>query len=328
MSIGRKILFSYFVALFLLSTIGQTDFGIIVVVLLTFGHGVPLITGAPTLLVYSIALLPAWFGIIHRPIRGWMIIAGVLLAIGVAVVPGAISQTGGARYAARLASQDFAQTGLAKPRTIELIGDDEWGVFEHGFQIGDKRAPCSELCRILLFNREVVSVRMTKLVRGAAPQSVSYHLEHRDTCPSPYPTGTSSVGKAFDDRLAAGDCLITEVGSMSPMEASVTFTTPYNRDRDDVAPADAPLLTTIDSIKRLVVTRGEETSAKPVLVVLRNETKIAMMTLPFYFGHVESMAGPTGPVAAPLITTIHAIDLVDVLRDTFGLKIAPIEPPN
>jgi hypothetical protein len=328
MSTGRKSLFYYFLVLLLLSTVGQTFFGIVIVAILTLGYGIPLVLAAPTLLVYSVVLLPAWFGITHPRFRAVTILTALLLTAGVAIAPGAISQTGGGRYAANLGSQDFAQTGFAKPEAIEFIGADEWGVFEHSFQVGDQRAPCSVLCRMLLFNREVGSVRMTKQARGATPQSVTYRLEHRDICPLAYDPHTSSVEKAFRDRLGAGECLIAEAGSTSPMEASVNFMTTYDRNRDDVPPADTPPLTRIDSIKHLVIERREEADAKPVRVVTRNETKIAMMTLPFYFGHEESMSGRTGPVIMPLVRVTHPINLVDILRETFGFKIAPIEPPN
>jgi hypothetical protein len=56
----------------------------------------------------------------------------------------------------------------------------------------------------------------------------------------------------------------------------------------------------IDSIKRLVIERREEGSAKPVAVVARNETTIGTLTVSFYFAE-ESMAGHTGYIIAPLV---------------------------
>ena len=344
MRTGRKLLLSYFIVLALLSTLAQSFLGGAIVVVLTLGLGVPLLIAAPTLLLYSVALLPVWLAITHRPRRALSILAASLLPLGVAIVPGAISQTGGDRYADQIGSQDFTRTGQGKPRSIELIGDEyDWGVFKRSFQVGDQRAPCSALCRMLLFNREVGRIRMTKYWRDRAPQSVTYHLEHRDSCPPAYPAHTSSPEKAFRDRLDAGDCLIAEAESMSPMEAAVSFTTLYSRYRDYMPPPDAPPLVRIDSIKRLVIERREEGSAKPVPVVLRNETTIAMLTLPFYFGYDDSIVGHTpGHIIAPLVKVTHPIDLVDALRhtvkdpidlvdalrDTFDFKIAPIAPLN
>ena len=344
MSTGQKVLLSYFVVLLLFSTVAQTDFGIIIVIILTFGYGMPLLIAAPTLLVYSVALLPAWFGLTHRPYRTLTILAALLLPLGVAVVPGAISQTGGDRYADQMGRRDFARAGQGQPRSIEFVGDVyDWGVFERSFQVGDQRAPCSALCRVLLFNREVDRIRMTKYWRDRPSQSVTYYLEHRDSCPPAYPVHTASPEKAFRDRLDAGDCLISETDSTSPMEATVSFTTLYDRYRYDIPPADAPPLVRIDSIKRLVIEQREEDSVKPVPIVLRTETTIAMLTLPFYFGYEESMAGHTGPIIAPLVKVTHQIDLVDALRrtvkdthpdladalrDTFDFKIVPIEPLN
>ncbi len=344
MKTGRKLLIAYFIVLAMLSALAQSALGVMIVVVLTLGFGTPLLIAAPTLLLYSVALLPAGLAMTHRPRRALTIVAALALPLGVAVVPGAISQTCADRYADRIGRQDFARAGQAQPRSIELIGDVyDWGVFEGSFRVGDQRAPCSALCRVLLFNREVERVRMTKHWGDRAPQSVTYHLEHRDSCPPAYPAHTGSPEKAFRDRLDAGDCLIAEAESASPMEAAVSFTTLYSRYRQNIPPADAPPLTRIDSIKRLVIERREDGSAKPVPVVVRTETTIAMLTLPFYFGYEESMAGHTGHIIAPLVKVTHQIDLVDALRhtvkdthpdlddalrDAFGFKIAPIEPPN
>jgi hypothetical protein len=339
---GRKLLISYFIVLALLSALAQSALGVMIVVVLTLGYGTRLLIAAPTLLLYSVASLPAWLAMTHRPHRAATTLAALLLPLGVAIVPGAISQTGGERYADQIGRQDFARAGQAQPRSIEFIGDVYgWGVFEGSSQVGDRRAPCSALCRVLLFNREVDRIRMTKSWRDRASLSVTYHLDHRDSCPPAYPVRTASPEKAFRDRLDAGDCLIAEAESTTPMEAAVSFTTLYSRYRQDIPPADEPPLVRIDSIKRLVIERSEEGSAKPVPVVQRTETTIAMLTLPFYFGYEESMGGDTGHIIAPLVKVTHQIDLVDALRhtvkdthpdladalrDTFGFKIAPIEP--
>ena len=179
MRTGRKLLLSYFIVLALLST---PVLGVLIVVL-TLGFGFPLLVAAPTLLLYSVALLPAGLAMTLRRGRALTIIAALLLPVGVAIVPGAISQTGGDRYADQMDSQDFARTDQAKPRSIEFIGDEyNWGVFEKSIGVGDQRAPCSALCRVLLFNREIDRIRMTKHWGDRAPQSVTYHLEHRDSC--------------------------------------------------------------------------------------------------------------------------------------------------
>ena len=344
MSAGPKLLIAYFVVLALLSTLAQSTLAVMIVAVLTLGVGIPLLIAAPTLLLYSVALLPAWLAMTHRPRRALTLLAALLLPIGVAIIPGAISQIGGNRYADRMSSQDFAQASQGKPRSIEFVGDVyDWGVFERSSQVGDQRAPCSVLCRVLLFNREVDRIRMTKDWRDRPSQSVTYHVEHRDSCPPAYPVHTTSPEKAFRDRLDAGDCLISETESTSAMAAVVSFITLYSRYRYDIPPADAPPLVRINSIKRLLIDRREEGSTKPVPILRRTETTITMVALPFYFGYEESMAGHTGHIIAPLVKITHQIDLVDalrkavkdthpdladVLRDTFNFKIAPIEPLN
>ena len=116
---------------------------------------------------------------------------------------------------------------------------------------------------------------------------------------------------------------------MSPTEAAVSLTTLYDRNFNPMPPTGAPRLTRIDSIKRLVIQRRDEGSAIPVTVFLRTETKIAMLTLPFYFGYEDSIVGHTpGHIIAPLVKVTRPIDLFSALRDTFGFKFAPIEPPK
>ena len=48
MSTGRKLLLYYFIVLALLSTVGQSFVGAAIVIILTLGYGIWLITAAPT----------------------------------------------------------------------------------------------------------------------------------------------------------------------------------------------------------------------------------------------------------------------------------------
>ena len=77
MRASRKLLISYFIVLALLSTLAQSFLGVAIVVVLTLGYGTPLLIAAPTLLLYSVALLPAWLAMAHQPRRALTILAAM-----------------------------------------------------------------------------------------------------------------------------------------------------------------------------------------------------------------------------------------------------------
>src|SRR5262249_47691121 len=141
--------------------------------------------------------------------------------------------------------------------------------------VGDKQAPCSEICRRLLFNRVVEQVRMTRMPDpnhfmrpGGMSYSVTYHVDHRDSCPqvSPFAEG----GKAFLGRLNAGECLIAEAENDGPKDATVSFTTLFDRDLSPWPFGDrstnAATGKVIRKLARLtIVQRGDDGAAVPIV---------------------------------------------------------------
>jgi hypothetical protein len=320
---------TYLIVLGLLSVLAQIPIVVFSVAILTFGAGGALLIASPTILLYSLAVLLVWPEP-DEPRRGSWIVCACLVAAAVAIGPGALSHIAADRYGVHASLDDFARPGFGKPTTIEIVSDEISGVFQYGQDAGDKRAACSEVCRRLLFNREVERVRMAKVAaapndpRPPAAWSVTYRIEQRESCPQAYPAGTQ-IDKAFRDRLVAGDCLIAETESDGRMDATVSLTTLHHWQRDPVPPGEAPRLATVQMLKRLLIEqRGEDGTAAQI--ALRHETTASTVALPFYFGY-QLQGGDVGQTIGQRVHVINPVDLAQALRDAFGFKVAPVEPP-
>ena len=334
MRTGSTYLKFHFIILGAMAAIAQLPIVVFVAMLYTVGVGFVLLAGAATILVYSLALLPLWFAITDRP-RSWLRIGGAtLVPIILALALPAFSHIGANRFIESVRGADFAKESAVKPKSIEIVGDQLSGVFAYSHGVGDKSAECSEICRNLLFNHEVDRVRMTKVLKPvkhlspAPPRSVTFRLERRDFCPQVYQDGLW-VDQAFGDRLVAGDCLIAGDESGSPIDATINFTTWYDWQHDPAPPEHAPALATIRRVKRLAIERRIEGGATEPLM-LRTETTVDTLSIPFYFDYGFSFfegEGYNGQTIGRSRQVINAIDLAQALRDTFGFKVAPVEPP-
>jgi hypothetical protein len=329
---GQSYLRYHFIVLVLLSVVAQIPAVVLILTLLTIGVGGLVLAAAPTVLLYSIALLPLWIAATNRPRRYWQIAGALLIPTAVAIGPRLLSYHGADRYGRQLSRDDFARPSTRKPKTIEIVGDYGSEVFQYAQEVGDKRAACGEICRRLLFNREVEQVRMTRLsepttdARSAPPQSVTYHLEHRDSCPQVYSAGIQ-VDKAFRDRLIAGDCLVVGADSGGPKDATVSLTTIYSP-YYPVPPEEAPAAARIAAVKRLTIEqRGEDGAAVPI--VLRNEVSVEAVSLPFHFGYELHLGtgGYNGQTIGRSVYVINRTDLAAAVRETFGFKVAAVEVP-
>jgi hypothetical protein len=89
------------------------------------------------------------------------------------------------------------------------------------------------------------------------------------SCPRAYPPNLGPE-RTFRDRLNTGDCLIAEAESTSPMEATVSFTTLYNRYRDFMPPAHAHRWQGSTGSSAASSSSVKKASAKPVGVVVRD----------------------------------------------------------
>jgi hypothetical protein len=325
---GETPLVFYFLFLGVLSAFAQAPYIAIFVAIFTAGTGLFVLVAAPTILVYSVSLLPIWIALTNRP-RWWStVVFALLFPPALAIAPGLLSQKTVRSLAEQADHDDHSRSSLVKPKTLEVIGDDLSGVFEYGQQIGDGRASCSELCRRLLFNHEIEWVRMSLLPRGllSPTHRVTYHVENRPVCPKVYPDGTK-VEKAFEERLAAGECLIADSENLRPADAVINLSTLHDREmlrpspNSDLGPEE------IKTIKRLVVTQRENN--KPVELVRRTEIAARPIVLPFYFGYEDHFLRGnrrSGTVLGRIDQTINAIDLIQITRSTFAFDLSPLKP--
>lgn len=337
----RKFLTIYFIVFGALSIIAAIPVAALMVLLFTsmalplFGALGFLVIASPTILLYSSALVPLWraLAVPDRPI--WRIAiaaaAGVPIVAAIAIGPGLLSQTEARQFGARMSKGDFSRPVAAKPKSIELIGDFASGMFASG-KAGDAHSPCNEVCRRLLFNGEADWVRMTRIPdiymkkRSGTTRSVTYHIEHRDSCPDLFPTGTP-IEKAVRDRLIAGDCVIAEVGGDNAPDATVKFITRYfNQSYPKAPPDNGPNFAIIETVKDLVIESRAGGTLSPV--VQQTETVARALALPFYIGYELSMQGGyNGPTLGRDKLVMNVVDLAQEMREALGYELAEISPP-
>jgi hypothetical protein len=338
---GRKFLTIYFIVFGALSIIAAIPVAALMVLLFTsmalplFGAPGFLVIASPTILLYSSALVPLWRALAVPDRRIWRIAiaaaAGVPIVAAIAIGPGLLSQTEARQFGARMSKGDFSRSVAAKPKSIELIGDFASGMFASG-KAGDAYAPCNEVCRRLLFNGEADWVRMTRIPdtymkkRSGTTRSVTYHIEHRDSCPELFPTGTP-IEKAVRDRLIAGDCVIAEVGGENAPDATVKFITLYfNQSYPKAPPDNGPNFAIIETVKDLVIESRASGTLSPV--VQQTETIARALALPFYIGYELSMQGGyNGPTLGRDKLVINPVDLAQEMREALGYELAEISPP-
>ena len=333
----HKFLIGYFIFFGVLAAIAVAPGGALTLLILTaivlplFGMPGFLAIASPTIMIYSVALLPLWFAL-NAGRRGlWFIVPALLVPVAVAFAPGYLSRQEAAAVAARMSHYDFARDAAAKPKSIELIADLESGVFVYGQEIGAKNASCNEICRRLLFNGEAVWVRMTRIPspymgsRKGTTWRATYRIDRRDSCPQLYPTGMQ-IEKAVRDRLIAGDCLVEDSTINEPAEVTIRLLTNYYFQHYPAKPPkDGPA--SIETVKELLIERRADGGAA-VAILRRTETVARTTAVPFYIGNEMHMQGGyNGPTIGREKTVVKAIDLAQTMRDAFRFKIEEIPGP-
>jgi hypothetical protein len=292
----RKFLIRYFVVFGVLAALAQVPTFVFLAMVLTSGIvGFPMIAAA-TVLLYSAALLPAWNVAVTPGRSGQPIVVALLIPIAIAVVPGALSLSELHQEAAHRATEDFTKPAAGRPRSVELIGDEDSGLFVNG--AGDQKAACGDVCRRLLFNREIENVRVTKrsVPSRNGPANVigsaSYRIERRESCPEAYPEG-SRIDTAVRDRIIAGDCLVASAAADGrPPEATLSLLTLHDSQLRPLV--DLPWIASIKLIRRLRIEQLERAHATAILQ--RTEIQGEPLALPFYFGYdfQRTLADRTG----------------------------------
>jgi hypothetical protein len=334
---GRKFLIFHFMFFGVLGLIAVIPGGTLFLALITamvlplFGMPAFLAIAAPTVLLYSVALMPLWLALTEAQRRIAPIAGAAVLPILVAVGPGMLSRQEAADFALRMSKDDMNRPANVQPKSIELIGDGTSGIFVYEQTVGDKNAACNEICRRLLFNGETDWVRMTRTpdvgTRSGKTFSATYRIERRASCPQAYPDGTQ-IERAVRDRLINGDCLIVEADRHDDPDATLTLTTRYfNQSYPPKLPEQAPREATIVTVKELGIATGQGPTLAPVLQ--QTETVALTLALPFYVGSQMNMQGGyNGATIGRDQIEAKPIDTMQALRNAFGYKIAEISAPT
>jgi hypothetical protein len=335
----RKFLLVHFMFFGVLALIGLIPGGALMLMLITFPLlGIPgfIAIAAPTILLYSVALIPLWLALVPPRSQFWQIAAAMVLAIvataGIAIGPGMRERHEATEFAQRMSKDDISRPATGQPKSIELKGDTTSGMLIYPEAIGDKFASCNETCQRLLFNGEVEWVRMTRVPdiyqgkRSGNTASVTYRIEHRVSCPQVFPENTA-IEKGVRNRLNAGDCLIAEAGRNDRPDASVILTTRYSSEQyKPKLPDQAPERATIASVKDLRIDATQ--NGVLTLVLQQTETIVLAASQPFYIGsQVNFSSGYSGALIGRDKIVTKPIDLAQALRDKFGYKIAEIAAP-
>jgi hypothetical protein len=295
---NQKKVIAWLVTFAVLSAAGTLfPFGVFVGAIVTVGLLYILVIPAPTILLYSISVLPAlvagrWLS------KPWRYAAALALAVLVAFLPGQLSRMKAEMSWRKFSHDDFTGKAAEQPRTIEIIGDGKFTV-------------CTETCLRLLFNREVEQIRLTMTMedrRGyAGPYSVAYRIEKRDACPS----ANSSVDKTIRDHIIAGECLISTVRTYEPSDATLTFTQPSQ------------------GLRQLSVTqrRPDGTAAQ---LSQQTESQARVVMQPFFFGYqfpdYDSGMSYAGMTIQLQSYPLNPIDMAQTMRSIFGFRVAPVVP--
>src|ERR1700746_1321330 len=238
----------YFIVIAVLAGIARTHGGALILLIVFLPLGL-LTVAAPTILLYSLALVPLGAALRAPRQHIALIAAAALLPVTLAVAPGLLSEHEARDFAARMSAQDFDRSMASKPRSIELAADASSGIWIYGHSIGDRAAWCNEICTHLLMNSEVDWVRMTTMPgrgRSNGPQSVIYRVEHREVCPElPADHG---IEKALRDRLVAGDCLISAPDDGLVPDAILRLTTHYAEGSNSIPDDELPRHTIVQSV--------------------------------------------------------------------------------
>lgn len=331
----RRFLIVYFVVLGGLSALSLFPALVFYLFIITAGILGTIVIASNTVLLYSLASLPALAVLTLRSRPGLVrsTIALLLLAvpIAIAIVPGTISRQQVLSFDQVLSRGDFEKKPTSRPVHIAIALD---GPFPYNYFVpADFRLPCDNVCQRLLFNYDVGSVRMVKLPdparrnpgKTAYLSGATYSVEKRDVCPKTYVAGTFLDSSVYE-RIAAGECLIQTFENEPPVDTTVTRTTlfpgPSNAVNDE-----APMHAKLNSLRLLTIV--QQSGAASVAIMRRTEVKTENLAVPFYFGYVSIWNQKTaGPTLGREVQVFKPVEFADILHETFGFSVGPVEPPT
>ncbi|MBR0714457.1 hypothetical protein [Bradyrhizobium liaoningense] len=224
-----SIILAILIAFFIVTNAAPTV--LVVLVLFTFGVGLPLLY-ANTALIYLLAAAPALILMRSTP-RNWRLIALAAIPLPVVVigVP-LLAETLTARHMQHHLSGDVSGSFAETPRSVELVS-----VAQYYADLSNppKSAGCDTLCQRLLLSRRVDIVRVTRKTTERSVE-IDHVIEQRDTCPEAFGPNEVMLPET-KDALVSGICFISRVASAEQMMARIEienskFPEPQNLGQD------------------------------------------------------------------------------------------------
>ncbi|HEY2981456.1 MAG TPA: hypothetical protein VGJ22_09770 [Anaerolineales bacterium] len=308
----------YFAVLLAFSAITLFPDLTLMVLLLTFGLGLPLVF-VPTILLYSIALAPILL-LLSAPRRYWIFLPLMVLpALALAFLPAELSRRQLRDYLGDQKRSDVTNLAAAeRPSVVEFVEEGASGPYGRR---EDLYTPCDEICARLLLNGEVRKVRIKRLFRDGRRVSLTYWTEMRNECPTESLPGAVDHSGPVSQMRSAGTCLLASRDDAEPAQVRITSSSWQAPARDP----DLAALIYPGPKRRLVV--ENITQAKPVLIWQQTELTIEELRTPFFIAYdITSLSGHKGRGWVPAREKhVHdPIDATEALRRSLGFALTPV----
>lgn len=288
----------FFGALVVLSAISAIPGVAALVLIVTFGLGLPLLLSSTTLL-YSLSALPFYLWL-RSTERRWRLLPLALLPVPIVAFALPIaSQIQQDAYVAAQMAQDVVPGGtLSKPSVIEFVDTRTHGRLKGSVE---QNVPCDDNCLNLLFNGDVSKVRMTRSIT-LKTVSLTYQLDRRDQCPVP--------GRRVPDwilkKMADGTCLVFSESDSSPSEIRITV-----RQSQDLG---GTFLFRPVNLSQLVIERLAGDSA--VVVLRKTQVMVQRLATPLFIWYEFREGFPAG-LSLSRVESTHGTVHPDMALRTF-----------
>ena len=267
-----------------------------------------------TILVYSLAMLPCYVGLMRSPISWPHIITGLVLTSSLVFLPHIISKTAIDWSYSSFKNSEFSQPPSLTPKSVSLIG----GYIPSRTFRGVKRTQCSDLCQDILFKTQIKSVFRSN-ERGN--RTGLFTLAKKPYCPE---TATFLQRKYRERAQADGLCLIeTMPYTVFPDVVIHTFSIiqkrPYRHKRHRrTSRRDTRLALWIKGNQILQTSVQEKAGDSYREVERRFGFDARIAPLPFYFGDLIRTDVPT---IATQWYNYKPFAARSILRKRYGLKL-------
>ena len=263
-----------------------------------------ILMAAPTLLLYSTLLLPLYLSFKHPQYRIPLIVAGLVLPLGVALLPGVLARQLHDGYFRRVLAADFSKPSTIHPRTYRIPASLSG--------VEGRQSLCWMFCQQLLFDGGVEAVFVT------------FYGEWRFRIAKAGPCleTLSSPARQYQPRVLRGECLVEErVSSAEPdveVLSSDRKSDPAKRAPDwNERSSDSSLWAVSGNVSTIEIKERHSGNLESVERVTSGLSGY-VAPLPYFFG-IEPMGGRQHKVAFISRRSIEAVPASVLLAKRYGL---------